>query len=242
MRAEIIGRQEFDVAVEARHFGRLFVDALDEDAVEQKIREHDDAPEAEAHGACQALVRARMGHTRIGDGRPAEAHALPQHARHFGDVRVGVGIVGAAPDDDKQRFGARGGARGLRLGLIDALLGRFDELQIDRKIAAELDLDAGIFGSPGVQLPRQVVFHVAGCKQHRRNGLDVRGALGLQRIEPFADHRAREFEKARAHGAPRQLLAQFGHERVEFAHRVEVAAAVAADHDGAVVHLVLLVD
>ena len=242
MRAEIVGRQELDVAVEARHFLRLLVDALDEDAVEQEIREHDDAPETEAHGARQAIVGARMGHARIGHRRPAEAHAFPQHARHLGDVRVGVRIVGAAPDDHEQRFGACGRACGFRLGLFDALLGRFDKLQIDRKIATELNLDAGIFGSPRVELPGQVVLDVAGREQHRGHGLDVGRTLRFEGIEPFADHRAREFEKARTDGAPRQLVAQFGHQRVEFTYRVEVAAAVAADHDGAVVHLVLLVD
>ena len=74
---------------------------------EEEIREHDDAAKAEPRRALERRLDARMGDAAEGDLGPAEAHALPQHARDLGDVGVGVGVVGAAADHDEQRLVAR---------------------------------------------------------------------------------------------------------------------------------------
>ena len=116
----------------------LGVDALDQHAGEQEIREHDDAAEAEPRRAVERRVDPRMrdaAERRLG---PAEAHALPQHAGDLGDVGIGVGVVGAAADDDQQRVSARA-VRRHRGG--DPVGGGREQLRVDRQIAAEPHLD-----------------------------------------------------------------------------------------------------
>jgi hypothetical protein len=85
-----------------------------------------------------ARVDARLRDAAIGYLGPAEAEPLPQHAGDLRDVRIGVGVVGAAPDDDEQRVGAVA-----RCGGGDAVGGGVDQLGVDRQIAAEPDVDPG---------------------------------------------------------------------------------------------------
>src|SRR5436853_7064893 len=79
---------------------------------------------------------------------PAEPHALPQHARDLGDVGIGIGVVGAAPDDDEQRVGTPVGHR-----RSDPFGGGLEQLRLDPEIAAKADFDARIFGDETVHLP-----------------------------------------------------------------------------------------
>ena len=68
---------------------------------------------AEPRGAVERRLDQRRGDAAERHLGPAEAHALPQHARELGDVGIGVGVVGAAADDEEQRV-ARGTWRGAR--------------------------------------------------------------------------------------------------------------------------------
>ena len=51
---------------------------------------------------------------------------------------------------------------------------------------------------------------------------------GAQIVEPFANRRSREFEKAMHHPAPRQMAGYMSGQRLEFRDRLYVTAAVAA--------------
>ena len=54
------------------------------------------------------------------------------------------------------------------------------------------------------------------------------GDRGAQIVEPFANRRSREFEKAMHHPAPRQMAGYMSGQRLEFRDRLYVTAAVAA--------------
>jgi hypothetical protein len=98
-----IGRlDELDVGQARGDPVRRVVDALDQDAGEEEIGEHDDAAETEPGGVFQRRLDQRKGDAGIGGLGPAEAEALPQHAGDLGDVGVGVGVGRAAADDDEQ--------------------------------------------------------------------------------------------------------------------------------------------
>ncbi len=78
------------------------VDALDQHAVEQEIRQHDDAPVPEPSGGLQAIGHQRARGAGIADEGGAEAHALFQHARQLGDLGVGVGSDVPRPTTTRQ--------------------------------------------------------------------------------------------------------------------------------------------
>ena len=107
MVVQILGLDDLDLRMRRLAGFGVRVDSLDQDSGEQEVREDDDPPIAEPDGVPQPLVDQRVGDPGIAHLRPAEAHALPQHSRHLGDVGVGVGIVGAAPDHHQQRLAAR---------------------------------------------------------------------------------------------------------------------------------------
>ena len=113
------------------------VDALHQHAGEQEIREHHDAAVAELDRVIERRGDQREGDAGIGDLAPAEAHAFPQHAHDLGDVGVGVGIGGAAADDQQQRLGRAAIWRGecLRPSSMRSPAAR-SILQIDAELAA----------------------------------------------------------------------------------------------------------
>ena len=118
--------------------GRV-VDALHQDAGEQEVGEHDDAAEAELRRVLQRRLDQRECHAGIGGLGPAEAHALPQHARDLRDVGIGVGIGSAAADHDEQRFVARNVVAGRVERLADAVAGGAQHLRVDAELAAVFD-------------------------------------------------------------------------------------------------------
>ena len=197
-----IGRlDELDIGKPPRRRVARSVDALDQDAGEQEIRKDDDAAKPEPRGMGRRRVDARVcdaAERRLG---PAEPHPLPQHARDLGDVGVGVGVVGAAADDDQQRLRPVGAVRRQCRG--DAVGRRVQQLRVDREIAAEPHLDARVVGGKAVDLPRQVVFDVARGEQHARHRENPPRAARRQRGEPVADRRPGEFEIAGREIAPR---------------------------------------
>ena len=154
---------------------------------------------------------------------PAEPHPFPQHAGDLGDVGIGIGIVGAAPDDDKDGVLAilrrRGG---------DPLGGRGEQLGIDREVAAEPHLDTRICGHETVHFPRQVVLDVAGCEQHAGHGEDPPRAARHQIRQPLLDCRVGEFEIAGREILRRETPAQGRGGDLELTDRVGVAAAMTA--------------
>ena len=100
-----IGRlDELDLGMARRHRVGRIIDALHQNAGEQEIREDDDAPIAEPRRMFERRLDQRKGDAGIGRLGPAEAKAFPQQARDLGDIGIGVGIGGAAADDDQQRL------------------------------------------------------------------------------------------------------------------------------------------
>ena len=224
MIAQIAGLDELDLGMARGGLVGRGVDAFHQNPGEEEIGEHDDAAKTHARGAVERGVDARMGDAtecRLG---PAETHPLPQHARDFCNVRIGVGVVGTAPDDDEQRVAAIAGA-----GRGDTLGRGIDELYIDRQVAAEPHVDARMGGHERVHLPGQVVLHMARGEQHPRHRMNAPGAARHQRRQPVADIGPGEFEIAGGEIVSRKARAQRRREQLEFLHRFLVAAAMAAD-------------
>jgi hypothetical protein len=73
-----------------------------------------------------------------------------------------------------------------------------------------------------------IVFGVAGGKQHARHGENVIGAAGAQIVKPLADGGPGEFEKPVHHLAIRQMARDMPGQRLELGDRLHVAAAVTA--------------
>src|SRR6185436_3490811 len=107
MVVEIARLEELDLRMARRHLVGDVVDPLHQYAREEEIGEHDDALVAELHSMLEPGADEREGDDGIAHLGPAKAHAFPQHARDLGDVGVGVGVGGAAPDYHQQRLGAR---------------------------------------------------------------------------------------------------------------------------------------
>ena len=99
---EITCLDEFNIAKFSRNFIGVGIDAVNQNAGKQEIREHDNALVAKLHGFAQARVDARVGNTGIADFGAAKTHAFLQHARDLVNVGVGVRIVGPAPHDHQQ--------------------------------------------------------------------------------------------------------------------------------------------
>src|SRR5512132_1726290 len=73
---EIVGLDDLDVGMRRLAFVGAPIDAFDENAGEQEIREDDDAPIAEPDRMLQPLVHQRIRDPGVADLGPAEAHAL----------------------------------------------------------------------------------------------------------------------------------------------------------------------
>jgi len=228
---EVSGLQEFDLRMAGRHRVGDTVDSFDQDAGEKKIRKNDDTLITKAHGMFETGAHQRKRDAAITDFHPAKAHAFPQHPRNLGDIAVGVGIGGAAPDDDKQRIRTRDPAGGGLLRRLDPFSRDFQKFWINGKIAPVLDGAIPMLRLIGIENRRDVVLGVTGGKKHPGDGEDAIDALRAQLVEAFADHRPREFEKAesgRIVGKPSGYPLR---QRLELADRCIVAAAVAANHN-----------
>ena len=109
--------------------------------------------------------------------------------------------------------------------------GGADHLEVDAQLAAVFDADAGILRLIGVEHRRDIVLGVAGGEKHARHREHSRHALVAQPVEAGMDHRIAEFQIAIFDGRLRIAFLQPLRDLGEFARRVLVAAAMAADHD-----------
>ena len=98
---QIVGLENLNLGMAQGGFIGSRVDALHQHAGEEEIGKYDDTLEAELGGAVERGADLGVGDAGEGDFGPAVAEAFPQHARQLGDIAVGVGIVGAAPDDQQ---------------------------------------------------------------------------------------------------------------------------------------------
>ena len=163
---------ELQARVLGCHFIGLIVDAVHQNASEQKIGEHHDPLEPQLGALFQSRHDQREGNARIGRFRPAKAQAFPQHAGDFGDVAVGVGVRGTATDNYQQGFMRSD----LALLCISPLhrfahpfTGRTDHLVIDPQLAAVMHLDA-MLRAIGVEDGGNIVLGVTRGEQHTRHG------------------------------------------------------------------------
>ena len=208
MIVEIAGLEELDARMARRDLVGLPVDPLDQDAGEQEVGEHHDPAKAETARPLQHGVDPRMGDAAVADLGPAEAHALPQHARDLGDVAVGVGVGGAAPDHRQQGLFARNFAARLRERRLDPVAApRANSFGSMPSSRPKLDPNAMV-GGILVEHRWHVVLDVAGGEQHARHGQHVIDAARPQPVEPLAQHRPRELQKAALDGIVRQALGQ----------------------------------
>jgi len=77
---------------------------------------------------------------------------------------------------------------------------------------------------------------MAGGEEHAGHRKNPGMAARTQAIQAIADDRAGEFQKAAFHLVLRQPVANATGDGVEFAHRLHVAATVAANHDACLAH------
>ena len=115
-------------------------------------------------------------------------------------------------------------------------LGSAQQLRVDPEIAAHQYVELGIARGERVHLGRNVVLDVAGGEQHARKTDDPLGAARFQRVQPLADHRTGEFEEPAFDVVIGKAVAKTSAERVELVDGVDIAAAVAAEHDGVLLY------
>ena len=226
-----IGRLEnLDIRMRRLRLIRRVVDALDQHAGEQEIREDNDPLVAKPGRVLERRRDQREGDARIGDLAPAEAHAFPQHAHDLGDIGIGIRIGRAASDHHEQRLvvGAHGGGGSQPLG--DPVAGGPQHLQIDAQFAPIGDLEAVVCRCVGVENRGDVVLGVPGRKQHARHRQHVLHPLHAQSVEPVMDHRIGEFEVAVFDRHAGQPVAQCAGQARELVDGSGVAAAMAAQH------------
>ena len=174
------------------------IDAVDQDAREQEIREDDDPFVAQFCRMCQARFNQRECDTGVADLVPAKADTFVQHTCDFGDVAVGVGVGCAAPDDHKagvmqMHLAVFGIGRGD--SILDAACGGGDHFGVNAQFAAIADGDAVLRGV-GVQHGGNVVFGVHGCKQHTGHSENTVATSGAQVIKTVTDHGVGKFQIA----------------------------------------------
>ena len=90
-------------------------------------------------------------------------------------------------------------------------------------------------GHIGVEDRRHVVFDVASGEQHAGHGEHVVHAPSAQSVQTLAEGRSRELQEAAFQRVLGQAAGETADQTMELAHRVEVARAVAADHDPIVI-------
>ena len=233
---EIAGLDELDGRVAPGGLVGVAVDALDQHPGEQEVGEDDDAPEAEAGDPVEGALGEREGDARIADLGPGKAHALPQHSRDLGHIGVGVGVRGAAPDHHQAGVVAPDVIPGLGLRRLDAVAGGAQQLEIDGELAPVIDAQALVLGGVAVEHRGNVVLGVGRGEQHAGQGQDAGRAGQAQLIEARADDRRGEFEEAVGRRVVGQPPGEPGGEVLELADRIDIAAAVAADHDRRLIH------
>jgi len=234
-----IGRlDELDIGVRGGHGIGVVIDALDKDAGEQEVRKNDDAPIPQLCRMFEARCDQRKGDAGIARLAPAEAHTFPQHPAHLGDVGIGVGVRRAAADDHEQgvvignlaELGIGGGDR-----LADPVTGGADHLQIDAEFAAIENFGIGMLRRIGVEDGRNVVLGMACREQHAGHGENTPRAALTQRVKTVADNWPGKFKETVLDVAVGETGPQGRCDLREFAHRIDIPAAVSAHHDGVVV-------
>ena len=227
-----VGRlDELNLRMPRRHLVRVVVDPLDQDAGEEEVGKYDDPPVAKLRRVLQARLDQGEGDPGIGGLAPAETHALPEHAHHLGDIGVGVGVRGAAPDHDQHGLVQRHLALRLVQRLPDARAGRAQQLAVDRQLASVVDLHLGVLGLVGAEHRGDVVLRVPGGEEHARHGEHLVVPALAQAVEAVADDRGRELQEAALDLVLRQPFADAPRDGIEFGDRPAVPAAVAAHHD-----------
>ena len=81
-----------------------------------------------------------------------------------------------------------------------------------------------------------IVLHMPGGEQHAGDRQNAPVAPLRQRLQPLADHRTGEFEEADLKVVVRQAGPEPLGKGQEFAHRIRIAATVAANHDSGLGH------
>ena len=175
----------------------------------------------------QAWLHQGKGDPGIDRFAPTKAKAFHQHPGHLGDVGIGIRIGGPSPHYHQQGVAEIGSSTDR---LPNPRPGRLDHLEVDPKLPAVVDLEAG-FGGIGVEHRGDVVLGVASGKQHRRHRQHMADTPLPQGLEPIAQDRPGKFQIAVFHGHLRhqglELLGQLG----KFSHRQPVATAMAADQN-----------
>jgi len=157
----------------------VVIDALDQDAREQEIREDDDPLVAHPRAVLQRRFDQREGNAGIAHFAPAKAHAFPKHAHHFSDVGIGIRVRRAAPDDTQQRV-MPGDL--IIQGFFDPGACGSQHLQINGKFPTILDRHTGVLRLIRVQDGRNIILRVAGGEQHARNRQNAGHTLFTQLI------------------------------------------------------------
>ena len=193
---EVPSLDELYIAKLGGNFVGVGVNPVDQNARKQEIGENDNAFIAQFHRFAQTGIYPRMGDTGIADFGAAKTKTFLQHPGDFIDVRIGIRVVRAPPDNHQKRVFARdavidGGKR-----FFDAVFGCTQQFGINRQIAAKFYVDIGVFIGEIIDLARQVIFDVTSGKQHARKRINFLMAHGFELFKAIAQDRVRKFEKA----------------------------------------------
>ena len=166
-----IGRlDELDLRMTRGNQIGVVVNSLHQDAGKEKVGKDDDAAIAKLYGMLQPRLDQRKGDAGIAGLAPTEAKAFPEQAHDLGDIGIGVGVRCAPAHHHEQGLGHGDVIAGRGQGLLDAVAGGLQHLGIDGELAAVVNLHGRVLGLVGGQDGGDVVFCVAGGKQHARHG------------------------------------------------------------------------
>src|SRR5215217_7972008 len=169
----------------------LPADTLLENAGKEEVGEDDYAFRAEPAAALQPVRNVGRGHADVGALDDRVRASLVEQAGYLGEVRVGIGVGGAAPDYQDGRlllllFGDDGG---------DPLVHQFEKLGPYAEGASIAETHRRVAYLLADQGRGDVVLGVACGQEHQRDGSDVPRPSLCEPVHALRDGRAGELDK-----------------------------------------------
>jgi hypothetical protein len=176
----------------------------------------------------ERLLQQRLRDADEGRADVGELAALVQQAGQFVDVRIGVGIRGAAGTEDDEDVVGRAVDPQFGLHRGRPRLEEFDDGRVDAKVFPVVNCHI-VLGPGLADDERDVGLHVTRREQRQRQHGDVRDG-GRERVDGAADRRLGELEEAGVDRQAEAPLQVFG-ERPDLFVGLLAARAVAGEDD-----------
>ncbi len=225
VRPEVAGVGDGDPGVFGGELLAPMSDAFFEDAGEEEVGEDGDPPDAQLLEAFQPLGDVRRGHANVRGLHHRVRAPLVEEARDLGEVGVGVGVRGAATDDEDGSLvflllGDGGG---------DPLVHKGEELGPDAESPAVLEANVRTAHLLAHKGGGDVVLGVAGGEEHEGDGGYLSRPASGQTLHALGDRGPRELYKTALNRECRIALPDQRDELVELAGSPRMPAAVPDD-------------